>query len=188
MIVVSFFREIGIPIKALLHLQLVIGIKLEPETKLKLNQEETFKSLCLFFQIDYVDGRARTERITDSSSTTISTSHSVNNNGLITEVTIQPHHAHEAGTFVDSSDGGSGSSPPPPPHPPRMPASYHHLHLRHGHHRLHHHHGHHIHSSIPPGRPPSGSGGDSSGYHSSGGQQKTNLRSSRSSDSSSAYR
>lgn len=148
-----------------------------------------------YFQIDYVDGRARTERITDSSSTTISTSHpSVNSNGLITEVTIQPHQQSHEGTFVDSSDGGSGSSPPPPPHPPRMPSSqlhnYHgHMHLRHGHHRLHHLHSHHIHSSIPPGRPPSGSGGDSSGYHSSGGNPpKTNLRSSRSSDSSSAYR
>ena len=75
-----------------------------------------------YFQIDYVDGRARTERITDSSSTTISTSHPVNNGGgLITEVTIQPHH-EGLGTFVDSSDGGSGS-PPPPPHPPRVPTT-----------------------------------------------------------------
>ena len=62
----------------------------------------------------------------------------------------------------------------------------HHLHLRgHGNHSNHGHH--HLHS-IPPGRPPSGSGGDSSGYHSSGGKPKANLRSSRSSDSSSAYR
>ena len=65
-----------------------------------------------------MDGRARTERITDSSSTTVSTSHNNNGGGgLITEVTIQPHN--ELGTFVDSSDGGSGS-PPPPPHPPRL--------------------------------------------------------------------
>ena len=66
--------------------------------------------------IDYVDGRARTERITDSSSSTTITNSA---NGLITEVTIQPH---ERGTFVDSSDNGSGS-PPPPPHPPRVPTS-----------------------------------------------------------------
>ncbi len=71
-------------------------------------------------QIDYVDGRARTERITDSSSTTISTTHN-NGGGLITEVTIQPHH-ESLGTFVDSSDGGS-NTPPPPPHPPRVPTS-----------------------------------------------------------------
>ena len=73
-----------------------------------------------------MDGRARTERITDSSSTTISTSHPVNSNnggGLITEVTIQPHNSHEGlGTFVDGSDTGSGS-PPPPPHPPRVPTT-----------------------------------------------------------------
>ena len=81
--------------------------------------------LCLF-QIDYVDGRARTQRITDSSSTKISTSHPVNSNnggpgGFITEVTIQPHNGHKGlGTFVDSSDGGPGS-PQPPPHPPKVP-------------------------------------------------------------------
>ena len=76
-----------------------------------------------------MDGRARTERITDSSSTTISTSHPVNSNGdrgqgggLITEVTIQPHNHEGLGTFVDSSDAGSGS-PPPPPHPPRVPTT-----------------------------------------------------------------
>lgn len=50
-------------------------------------------------QIDYVDGRARTERIIDSSSTETS--------GLITEVTIQPHS--DNGSFVDSAD-----SPSPP--------------------------------------------------------------------------
>ena len=76
------------------------------------------KNNSIYSQIDYVDGRARTERITDSSSTTVSTSHNNNGGGgLITEVTIQPHN--ELGTFVDSSDGGSGS-PPPPPHPPRL--------------------------------------------------------------------
>ena len=72
--------------------------------------------------------------------------------------------------------------------------SYHlnHHHLHHGHqHRSHHHHGGvGNHSMPPPGRPPSGTAnsGDSSGYHSNnGGQHKTSLRSSRSSDSSSAY-
>ena len=59
--------------------------------------------------------------------------------------------------------------------------------MHHGH-RSHIHHSHVHPPSMPPGRPPSGTAnsGDSSGYHSNG-QLKTSLRSSRSSDSSSAY-
>ena len=119
----------------------------------------------MLLQIDYVDGRARTERITDSSTPTGSNSQPSSRYGqsssgdgtqLISEVTVSQHNP-ELGSFVDSSDGGG--SPPPPPHPPpRHP--YHH------HHHHHHHHGHH---------------------HQTGYAKTKRIRNSHSSDSSSAY-
>ncbi|XP_059092785.1 rap guanine nucleotide exchange factor 2-like isoform X1 [Tigriopus californicus] len=144
--------------------------------------------------IDYVDGRARTERISDASGSTMMM-HSPNgpSSKAITEVTIQPH----GGTFVDSSSSSTSSDiassdDHPPPPPPRnhhlLQGSQYQMHQQQNQHQLHHHitNGHIHHTKPPVSYPHHGSqhivhhNESTTIYHKA-------MRNSHSSDSSSAY-
>jgi Rap guanine nucleotide exchange factor 2 len=136
-------------------------------------------------QIDYVDGRARTERISDSSASKSITP--INNPGMAnsasSEVTIQ----QSAGTFVDSESSVDDTPPPPPPR----------THVLHQHMKYIHNHHHH----YPHGQGPYGQQQQQQNhvYHKNNGPAhahvyaknhgafKSSVRSSHSSDSSSAY-
>lgn len=151
--------------------------------------------MSVLFQIDYVDGRARTERISDASGSTMMM-HSPNgpSSKAITEVTIQPH----GGTFVDSSSSSTSSEiassdDHPPPPPPRnhhlLQGSQYQMHQQQNQHQLHHHitNGH-IHHSKPPVSSYPHHGSQHIVHH----NESTTIyhkamRNSHSSDSSSAY-